>query len=65
MDNGLVFEENDVRGLATAMLELMDPTVRRQMGRRGRSLVERDRDYTVLSDRFLALASSVPVGVET
>jgi glycosyltransferase involved in cell wall biosynthesis len=62
--NGLIFEEGDASGLANAMLELLDTSRRREMGRRGRSLVERDRDYTVLSDRFLALASVGPAGVE-
>ncbi len=62
--NGLIFEEDDASGLANAMLELLDASRRREMGRRGRSLVERDRDYTVLSDRFLALASVGPAGVD-
>jgi glycosyltransferase involved in cell wall biosynthesis len=56
--NGLIFDEGDVHALATAMLSLMDGGKRHQMGQRGRAIVQRERDYRVLSDRFLALMST-------
>jgi glycosyltransferase involved in cell wall biosynthesis len=55
--NGLIFAEGEADDLAAAMLSLMDESTRREMGRRGREIVRRDRDYRVLSDRFLALMS--------
>ena len=63
--NGLIFAEGETHGLANAMLSLMDEAIRREMGRRGRAIVQSDRDYRVLSDRFLALMSRDSTGIRS
>ncbi len=54
--NGLVYKEGDVRDLCRAMKQLLsDENLRREMGKRGRKVVEEQFSWKVIARKFLEL----------
>jgi len=58
--NGLVYKEGDVEDLCQAMRRLLiDENLRKEMGQRGREVVEKEFSWRVIAQRFLELARDV------
>jgi len=56
-NNGLVCKEGDVEDLCQAMKRLLiDEGLRKEMGERGRKIVEKEFSWKIIARRFLALA---------
>ena len=61
--NGLFFQSEDVGDLAAkCRLLIGDGTLRKDLGARARTWVEENRDWSVLTDRYLSLYSELARG---
>ncbi len=57
--NGLVYKEGDVKDLCRAMKQLaIDESLRKEMGQRGRKVVEEQFSWKVIAQRFLEIAKN-------
>ncbi len=56
-ENGLILQEANALELARKMEKLLDPILRREMGLRGRRLIEEKFNWRIIAQRFIELCS--------
>jgi len=60
-NNGLLYREEDASDLAQKMKKLLDPELRREMGRNSRKLVEDRFNWRIIAEQFIGLVSGQQV----
>ena len=56
-NNGLTYQEDDASDLALQMEKLLNPQLRKEMGRNSRKLVEDRLSWRIIAEQFIELVA--------